>query len=93
MATTSLETADGQREASKCATQAHITRGDVINDPQHYKSGDGLEAIDVIEAFDLGFHLGNVFKYMARHKKKGRPLEDIRKAEWYLKRYIARLTR
>lgn len=65
---------------------------DPVNNPAHYKSSAGIEAIDVIEAFDLGYHLGNVFKYIARHKRKGRPLEDIRKAEWYLKRYIESLT-
>jgi hypothetical protein len=43
---------------------------DLINHPPHYKSG-GLESIDVIEAFEFGFCLGNVFKYIARADKKG----------------------
>ncbi len=61
---------------------------DLINDPPHYKGG-GLEAIDVIEAFGLGFHLGNVIKYILRHDRKGAALEDLRKARWYLDRDIA----
>lgn len=59
--------------------------GDAIN-PKHYKRGS-IEAIDVIEAFDLGFHLGNVVKYILRAKEKGRD-EDLRKAKWYLDRFV-----
>jgi hypothetical protein len=59
---------------------------DAIN-PQHYKSG-GLEAIDVIEAFQLPFLTGNVIKYILRAGKKGDYLEDIRKALWYLNREV-----
>lgn len=65
---------------------------DVINHPPHYKSAAGLESIDVIEAFELGFHLGNVVKYILRHTKKGSPLQDLKKARWYLDREIERLT-
>lgn len=61
---------------------------DNINRPGHYTYGK-IESIDVIEAF--GFHLGNVFKYIARHKHKGQPLEDLKKAKWYLERYIKQL--
>lgn len=62
---------------------------DNINHPSHYKSG-GMESIDVIEAFDFGFNLGNVFKYIARAGKKGPELDDLRKAAWYLNREIER---
>lgn len=58
--------------------------------PAHYKSG-GMEAIDVIEAFQLGFNLGNTVKYVLRHRAKGNALEDLRKARWYLDREIANL--
>ena len=60
---------------------------DMINHPDHYKTG-GIETIDFIEAKGLGFHLGNVVKYIVRHDKKGTPLEDLKKAQWYLNRYI-----
>lgn len=55
--------------------------------PDYYKSG-GLEAFDVIDAFDLDFNLGNVFKYIARAGKKDNKVEDLRKAVTYLNREI-----
>lgn len=55
--------------------------------PDYYKSG-GLEAFDVIDAFDLDFNLGNAFKYIARAGKKGSKSEDLRKAVTYLNREI-----
>lgn len=55
--------------------------------PDYYKSG-GLEAFDVIDAFDLGFNLGNAFKYIARAGKKDSKSEDLRKAVTYLNREI-----
>lgn len=60
--------------------------------PAHYRSG-GMEAIDVIEAFELGFNLGNTVKYVLRHRSKGNALEDLRKARWYLEREIKNLER
>jgi hypothetical protein len=60
-----------------------------VDHPAHYKRG-GIEAIDVIEAFDLGFHLGNVVKYILRAEAKGATLQDLKKASWYLKREINR---
>lgn len=59
-------------------------------EPQHYKSLDP-EPIVVIEAWGLGFHLGNAVKYIARASKKGDELTDLRKARWYLQRAIDRL--
>lgn len=61
---------------------------DVVNHPPHYKSGNGLEAIDVIEGFGLGFHLGNVVKYVLRAGRKDEERQDLRKARWYLDRRI-----
>ena len=62
---------------------------DPIN-PSHYKSG-GIEVIDVIEAFELGYRLGNVIKYVLRAGRKGDALEDLQKAAWYLDREIDKL--
>ena len=64
---------------------------DVVNHPPHYKSDSGIESIDVIEGFGLNFRLGNTIKYILRHNKKGKPLEDLRKAKWYLDREIEKL--
>jgi Protein of unknwon function (DUF3310) len=55
--------------------------------PPHYKRGD-IECIDIIETFGLNFHLGNVVKYVLRHKDKD-GLQDLKKAAWYLAREIA----
>lgn len=63
---------------------------DAINHPAYYKAGD-MEAIEVIESFQLGFHLGNVVKYLLRAGRKGDALEDLEKARWYLDSYIKRL--
>ena len=63
---------------------------DLVNHPPHYKKNK-VQAIKVIEAGlgDQGFQdylLGQVFKYLLRFKHKGKPIEDLEKAEWYLKR-------
>ena len=63
-----------------------------INHPEHY--GKGIyEAINVIEAWNLGFSLGNVLKYLSRAGKKDpeREIEDLEKAKWYLERHIQNL--
>lgn len=61
---------------------------DVVNHPSHYQSKTGLESIDVIEAFDLGFHLGNAVKYILRAGKKDDRTQDLSKAIWYLNREL-----
>lgn len=64
-------------------------RADPINHPTHYTFSH-IEVIDAIEAWELGFHLANVIKYVARADRKGRPLDDLKKARWYLDREIQR---
>lgn len=56
--------------------------------PSHYNQGN-MEVIDAIEGLCLGFHEGNVLKYMARAKFKGSEIEDLQKAHWYLLRLLA----
>ena len=60
-----------------------------VNHPSHYNDGD-IEVIDYIEDKKLGFHLGNAVKYISRagKKDKSKKAEDIRKAIWYLERYL-----
>ena len=61
-----------------------------VNHPQHYNQlPNGIECIEVIEWFNL--NLGNVIKYIWRAEHKGKLLEDLRKAKWYLEREIARV--
>lgn len=65
---------------------------DTVNHPPHYGGGENpYEAIKVIEAWGLGFCLGNVVKYISRASKKGALVEDLKKARWYLDREITRL--
>jgi hypothetical protein len=61
-----------------------------VNHPSHYRKDTGFEAIDVIEAWDLNFNLGNTVKYISRNGKKD-PDEyilDLEKARWYIDREI-----
>ena len=69
---------------------------DAVNHPKHYKAINGLEAIDVIEAFTARLKgiqatdTGNILKYMLRwHEKNG--LEDLKKAQWYLNHLISKV--
>ena len=62
---------------------------EAVNHPDHYGGDTTYEAIKVIEAWDLGFHLGNVVKYISRAGKKTKNTnEDLKKAKWYLERYL-----
>ncbi len=63
-----------------------------MDHPAHYGGDTVYEAIKVIEAWDLDFHLGNTVKYIARAGKKGDALEDLQKAAWYLQRKIESFT-
>ncbi len=65
---------------------------DLVNQPPHYTSaGPVYETIKVIEAWELGFNLGNTVKYISRAGKKdvSKTIEDLEKARWYLDREIA----
>ena len=63
---------------------------EMVDHPDHYNQGK-IEVIDAIEDWNLNFCEGNVIKYVARHRHKDEPLEDLRKARWYLARLIARI--
>lgn len=67
--------------------EVKVVEEDVINHPSHYTRGK-IEVIDFIEDQQLPYHLGNVIKYIARAGYKGDKLEDLKKARWYLDRYI-----
>lgn len=69
-------------------------QSDPVNHPSHYTSaGPVYETINVIEAWQLGFHLGNAVKYISRAGKKSAETEvqDLEKARWYLDRRIQQL--
>lgn len=67
---------------------------EMVKNPSHYGGADNqYEAIKVIEAWDLDFHLGNTVKYISRAGKKDptKEIEDLKKAMFYLDRKIENL--
>jgi|TARA_R100000008_G_C3469523_1_gene108275 hypothetical protein len=64
---------------------------DTVNSPPHYTKS-GLECIEAIRASTADgyqYYLqGVILKYLWRYRHKGKPVEDLKKAEWYLKRLI-----
>lgn len=71
------------------------TEQDNVNSPSHYTKG-GIECIDAIEASMtreafLGYLKGNVQKYIFRYESKSKPVEDLKKAQWYLNKLISKL--
>lgn len=64
-----------------------------VNHPQHYNQG-GIECFDVIKAFCGGesaleyFCLGNAIKYLMRCRLKGKYIEDLKKAKFYIEKII-----
>lgn len=84
---------DTNKEIIQVPTAEHMNamygniKHDAVNHPSHYTRGK-IEVIDFIEDQQLSYHLGNVIKYIARAGYKGDKLEDLKKARWYLDRYI-----
>ena len=81
-----------EAEIDKMIEILSVPENDVVNRPAHYTDGN-IEVIDFIDDKKLGFCLGNVVKYVARAGKKNpdKEIEDLEKAEWYLKHYIEKL--
>jgi hypothetical protein len=75
--------------ARKVAKQ--ITEREMVNHPDHYQGSGGMEVIDIIENYDLGFSLGNAIKYILRSNKKGSAKQDLKKAIWYINREMSNL--
>jgi hypothetical protein len=65
-------------------------QSDPVNLPSHYTKLP-VECIDVAEHFN--FTLGNALKYIWRADHKGKPIEDLEKAVWYLRRELDRRRR
>lgn len=75
-----------------CPKVKRLNINDPVNRPSNYTDGK-IEVIDFIEDKKLGFCLGNAIKYIARAGKKetDKEVQDIKKAIWYLNRYIKEL--
>lgn len=69
---------------------------DNVNHPSHYGGKDNpYEAIKVIDAWDLGFSLGNAVKYISRAGRKdpNKKIEDLEKAVFYINHHIGHIKR
>ena len=63
---------------------------EMVNSPAHYNTGK-IEVIEAIDDWSLDFYEGNIVKYVSRSKFKGKRIEDLKKAQWYLNRLINKL--
>ena len=71
---------------------ADSKKEDVVNSPNHYNNGsieciEGIQASMSTEAF-AGYLKGNCMKYLWRYDYKGKPVEDLQKAQWYLAKLL-----
>lgn len=83
------ETGDHFRDATKMSTE---NADDPVNHPPHYETGK-FECFDVMrEVYGddsvRDFCLLNAFKYLYRCEHKGKKAEDVKKAVWYLTRWL-----
>ena len=61
-----------------------------VNHPRHYTSHpSGIECVAITQ--HMSFCLGNAIKYIWRSGEKGREIEDLKKAAWYIDREIMRI--
>lgn len=74
---------------SSIESRLDLPKIDMVNNPPHYASAK-IEAIEVIEEFNLGFNLGNAVKYVLRCEKKGNKKQDLEKALWYINRELSK---
>ncbi len=65
---------------------------EAVNHPNHYAAGRKYEPIEVINDWGLGFDLGNAVKYISRAGRKGDEVEDLQKALFYIRHYIAMIS-
>jgi len=65
----------------------NIKKNDPVNHPTHYTSHpSGIECIQITE--HMNFNLGNALKYIWRSDLKGKSIEDLEKAIFYINREI-----
>lgn len=61
---------------------------DAVNHPAYYNRGS-VEVIEFIEDWRLDFSMGSFVKYICRAGKKDNYVQDLEKARWYIKRFVA----
>ena len=96
----SLVVATGETQLTALKNTLVVLRSDkqesyeIVDHPKHYGGPKAKhEAISVIEEWNLGFHLGNVVKYISRAGRKPDQsmVDDLKKAKWYLERFIEKV--
>lgn len=81
---------EATRRTTEMVNGEALVPTETVNHPAHYGGDTTYETIKVIEAWGLGFRLGNAVKYISRADAKGNDVEDLEKAAWYLNREILR---
>lgn len=69
----------------KPQSKENVLKPDMVNKPPHYKDESGIECKEITCHRKMPFSLGNAIKYLYRAGSKGDLLEDLKKAEWYLR--------
>ena len=83
-------------------TVIDVEESDPVNHPDHYNDrmykGEKIEAIDLIEIFiqneknpKVAYNMSNILKYLLRFRTKDKPIQDVKKGEWYFKRMLLKL--
>tara|TARA_R100000742_G_C4279650_1_gene104989 strand:- start:750 stop:1022 length:273 start_codon:yes stop_codon:yes gene_type:complete len=71
-----------------------LNENDMVNNPTHYNHNKhGVECIEAIQASMSdeefrGYLKGNTIKYLWRYGYKGKPEQDLLKAQWYLNKLL-----
>lgn len=81
----------GRIRIKESRSRRRVAKAEVVSHPKHYGGDTVYETIKVIEAWELGFNLGNAVKYISRAGKKTDMITDLRKAAFYLDRHIKNL--
>lgn len=79
-----------EQETTPKANSTSSKMVDQVNSPPHYTRGN-IEVIEFIRDQKFCYLMGNVIKYVSRAPYKGKELEDLKKAEWYLRRRISEI--
>lgn len=69
----------------KLQPKENVLKPDMVNKPPHYKDASGIECKEITCHRKMPFSLGNAIKYLYRAGSKGDLMEDLKKAEWYLR--------
>jgi hypothetical protein len=70
---------------------------DSVNHPKHYninwKGEQAIETFDYIRSWRMDYAQGNIIKYVSRYPYKGKAIQDLKKARWYLDQLIMQVAK